>query len=377
MGASLIATKGWTVPEVETTYARARELCRGEDQNPKLLAAMFGLFLYQLHRSSKRVALQIAGELLGVAERQQDVGAQCVGHRSMAVSLLFHGQLLPALTHIEQSLALYDRTDRSSPLYLAGPNTRVACLLFKSLILLLQGYLDQALVCSREALAAAYQLDHAFTTSQALYLTSWFHQVRGEPRVVEERARALMELTTERGLSAWLADGTVLHGWAVAAGGDTDRGIAQLRQGLAAKEAIGVQQHTPGFLGLLAELQLGIGNAREALDVLDMALVRVDRLEERWFEARLLRLKGEALLGLSSERIAEAQACYEQALAVARTQGAHLWELRAAMSMARLWRDRGKRAQAHDLLAAVYDWFTEGFDTIDLKEAKALLDELA
>jgi hypothetical protein len=151
----------------------------------------------------------------------------------------------------ERTLALYHRANCASPVFLAGPDTRVACLLFTALIWLLQGYLDHALARSREALAAAYELDHAFTTSQALYLTGRLHQVRGEARLVEERARAMMDLATERGLSAWLADGTVLHGWAVAQGGDTDRGIAQLRQGLAAKEAIGVQQHTPGFLAFL------------------------------------------------------------------------------------------------------------------------------
>jgi predicted ATPase len=209
-----------------------------------------------------------------------------------------------------------------------------------------------------------------------LYLTSWLHQVHGEPRVVEERARALMELATERGLSAWLADGTVLHGWAVAQRGETERGIAQLRQGLAAKEAIGVQQHTPGFLGLLAELQLGIKNSREALDVLDEALARVNQLQERWFEAHLLRLKGQALLVLSPEHAAEAETCYQQALAVARKQGARLWELRAAVSLARLWAGQGEQGKAHDLLAPIYGWFTEGFDTADLKDAKALLDEL-
>jgi predicted ATPase/predicted negative regulator of RcsB-dependent stress response len=377
LGAALIATKGWAVPEVERTYARARELCTGDDLIPQLLAALYGLFLHHLHWSSKHVALRIAGEILRLAERQQDVAAQAVGHRCMGVSLLFHGQLLPALTHLERTLALYDPAHRISPVYLAGPDTRVACALFTALILLLRGYPDQALVRNREALAAAYELDHAFTTSQALYLTCWLHQVRGEPRAVEGRARALMELATERSLSAWLADGTVLHGWAVAEAGETDRGMAQLRQGLAAKETIGVQQHTPGFLGLLAGLQLGIKNSREALDVLDEALARVDQLEERWFEADLLRLKGQALLVMSPEHAGEAETCYQQALAVARDQGARLWELRAATSLARLWRDQGTRTEARDLLAPVYGWFTEGFETADLKDAKALLDELA
>ena len=262
-------------------------------------------------------------------------------------------------------------------MYWIGPDTRVACLLFTALIFLFRGYPQQAIVRSREALAAAYELGHAFTTGQALYLTCWFHQVLREPRVVEARATTLMKLATDHGLSAWAAHAAVLHGWAVGQGGAVETGIAELRQGLTTTEAMGVQQHTPGFLGLLAGLHLGTKNFGEALQALDEALARVDRLEERWFEADLWRLKGEALVALSPERAAEAEACYQQALAVARHQGARLWELRAATSLARLWRDQGRRAEARDLLAPVYGWFTEGFDTADLKDAKALLDGLA
>ena len=377
LGASLIATKGWAVPEVGTTYRRARELCTSDDQVPQLLATLAGLFQHYLHWSSKLVALRIAKELLRLAEQTQDRSAQAVGHRAMGVGMLFNGQLLPAMTHFERSLALYDPANRASPVYFVGAENRVGCLLFIALIMLFCGYPDQALVRSREALAAAYELDHAFTTSQTLYLTCWLHQIRRERRVVEERSGALKGLTGEHGLSAWAAHGAVLHGWAIGEGGAADTGIAELQHGLAASDAMGIQQHTPCFLGLLAALYLKIENTSEALKVLDEALARVDRLEERWFEADLRRLKGEALLALAPERAAEAEAWYQQALVIAREQGARLWELRAATSLARLWRDQGRRAEARDLLAPVYGWFTEGFDTRDLKDAKALLDELA
>jgi predicted ATPase len=377
LGAVLIATKGWAAPEVEKAHARARELCTEEAQFPQLLAALSGLFQHHLHWSSKHVALQIAGELLRIAERQGDVAAQAVGHRCLASGLLFNGQLPSAIMHCERVLALYDPAHRSSPIYLAGADPRVACLLFKALILLCQGFPERALAINKEGLAAAYNLGHAFTTSQALYLTCLLHQIRRERRVVQERARALMALATEHGLVGWAPSGAILHGWAVADGGETLAGIAELRQGLAAKEAIGVLQHTPSGLGLLAGLSIAIQNSGEALSVLDEALARVNRLEERWFEAELYRLKGDALLILSPERAAEAEACYHQALAVARDQGASLWELRAATSLARLWRNQSRRAEARDLLAPVYGWFTEGFETADLKDAKALLDELA
>jgi class 3 adenylate cyclase/predicted ATPase len=377
LGAALIATKGWAAPEVGKTYTRARELCTSEDQISHLLAALSGLFQHHLHWSSKLVALQVAEELLRLAEQTQDRPAQAVGHRSLTAALLFNGQLRRAMMHCERALALYDPAHRASPVNMSGSGTRVASLLFMSLILLLQGYPDRALKRSREALVAAYEIDQAFSTSQALYLTCWLHQIRGEREVVQERARALITLTAEHGFLGWSSHGTIFHGWALADGGATETGIAELRQGLAAKEAMGVLQHTPSGLCLLARLYIRIKNSGEALRLLNEALARTDRLEERWFEAELHRLKGEALLAWSPQRAAEAEPCYDQALAVAREQGAHLWELRAATSLARLWRNQGRRAEAHDLLAPVYGWFTEGFDTADLKDAKRLLDELA
>jgi predicted ATPase len=220
-------------------------------------------------------------------------------------------------------------------------------------------------------------LGHAFTTSQALYLTCWLHQIRGEHRIVQERASALIALTAEHSLAAWSTTGTMLHGWAAADGGTAETGIAELRQGLAANQAMGIQLHIPSFLGLLAGLYIGIRNPIEALKVLDEAMAQVDRRDERWFEAELHRLRGEALLAGSPKRAAEAEASYHQAVAVARDQGARLWELRASTSLARLRADQDKRAEAYDLLAPVYGWFTEGFDIADLKDAKALLDELA
>jgi class 3 adenylate cyclase/predicted ATPase len=376
LGAALIANKGWAAPDVGTAYARARELCTEETQVPQLLAALTGLLQHHLHWSNKHVALQIAGELLSLAERHQDVAAQAVGHRYLASGLLFNGQLLPAMMHFERALALYDPVNRTSPVSLAGADTRVVSLGFMALILLFQGYPDRALARSQEALAAAYELGHAFTTSQALYLTCWLHQIRGEPRVVHERSTSLIALTAEHHLPGWSASGTIFHGWVVADSGAVEAGIAELRRGLAAMEAMGTLLHTPGVLGLLAGLYIGQQNFSEALELLDEALARVDRLEERWFEADLHRLKGEALLAPSLKRATEAEPRFHQARAVARGQGARLWELRATTSLARLWRHQGRRAEARDLLAPVYGWFTEGLDTADLKDAKELLDEL-
>jgi predicted ATPase len=377
LGAALTATRSWAAPEVEKTYSRARELCTEETPVSQLLAALSGLFVHHLNGSNQRIALEIAEELLRLAEQRQDRPAQAAGHRFMGVSLLWSGQLLPASKHFERFFALYDPADQTSPLYLWGVDNSVACNLFSAVILLIQGYPDRALARTREVLAAAYELRHAPTTSHALQFTSWVHQIRREPEVVQERAAALIALTARYGLQAWSPYALIFHGWAVAEGNETESGIAEMRQGLAAREAMGMQLHTPSILGLLAGIFIGIKNAVEARELLDEALARAERHEERWFEAELHRLKGEALLAFSPTCSAEAEICYRQALAVAREQGARLWELRASTSLARLWRDQGERQRAHELMATVYGWFTEGFDTVDLKDAKALLGDLA
>ncbi|MFO1048412.1 MAG: adenylate/guanylate cyclase domain-containing protein [Geminicoccaceae bacterium] len=377
LGRALIASKGWAAPEVAETYERARELCSMEAEHPQLLAALSGLQAHHLHRSGAGVGVRCAEELLRAAKRQRNANVLAAGHQVLGLSLLFNGQLLPAQAHVERALALYDPADRASVEDLARADIRVAGLGFSSLILLWRGYPDRAVVCSEEALAAARELGDAFTTSQALYLTCWLHQVRGASRIVGHHADAMMALATEHGLSAWSASAAIFHGWAVADSGAIERGIAQMQQGLSAQQALGVQQHIPGLLGLLAGTHLKQGDPVEALKLVDDALTRVDRLDERWFEAELHRLRGEALLVLDGEFPAEAELAIRNAIEIARRQGAKWWELRAAATLTRHGAQQDDRSQARDCLAQVYGWFTEGFDTLNLREAKALLEATA
>jgi class 3 adenylate cyclase/tetratricopeptide (TPR) repeat protein len=393
LGAALIAIKGVAAPEVERVKTRARELHPEEDPNPQLLSALYHLFLDHLDRSSNEAARQIAEKLVFLAEKQKNDEMGFVGHYCMAVSLFSNGQFAPALKHFRNSLT--HRAHLASP---ARPDIRVACLLFRALILMVQGYSDQALEARVEGQAVALGL-RSDLRRQALFLTGWFHQVCREPQVVEELGQELIGLDRDHGRSAskieldrtrdrsvWAPRGAVLHGWAVAVGRAENAGIDELLEGLEAIKDIGVQLHTPGFVGLLAELYIDSENFGGAIESLEDALARAGRLEERWFEADLRRLKGEALLGLSQDHSAEAEECFHDALKVARDQGAHLWELRAATSLARLWCEQGRYAEAQDLLAPVYGWFQkliatadqkQAFDTADLKDAKALLDELA
>jgi predicted ATPase len=256
-------------------------------------------------------------------------------------------------------------------------NTRLASLNFIPLILLWRGEIDQAIARSRAVFAAAQELGDAYTLSHVFHLNCWLNQHLGDSTTVRERAEAAMKLTAEHGFSLWEMDAAFWRGWALAAAGEVTAGSAQMRSAIAAKKDLGVVNQAPFLLGLLADVCTQAGDPTEARDLLTEALRIVDRTQERWFEAELHRLRAEALLASSPCDSAEAEASLSHALAVAREQEARFWELRVATSLARLWRDHDKRIEARDLLAPIYGSFTEGFDTRDLKEAAALLAELA
>jgi predicted ATPase len=344
LGGALIATEGWAAPGVGGAYARARELCTEESQQlPQLAAALAGLCTHHLHRTGVKIALGIAEELLRLAERAGAAWVRAAGHRFVALTITFNGERLPeALPHFERALALFDPADRASALYPAGVDSRVLCPSFTALVLHWRGHPDRALARSREALAVARELGHAYTTSQALFLNCWLRRMRGDVEAVLEGSAALVALGAEHGFPTWSASGTVLHGWALAAEGEAAAGVAEMRQGLAAYRAAGVLLAQPHFLGLLAGALAGAGGPAEALALLAEALELVERTEERWFEAELRRLEGEALLRTAAPDVIAAEARFREAIEVARRQGVKWWELRAASSLARLWADKGE-----------------------------------
>ena len=233
------------------------------------------------------------------------------------------------------------------------------------------GYPDQALRRSLEALALAQDVAHPFSLGFALFFAAQLHHHRREVQATQARAEAAITLSRAQGFPTWLANGTILQGWALAAQGQGEAGVAQIRQGLAAHRATGEEIERPYFLALLAEAYGAMGQADEGLAVLAEAFELVTITGERWWEAELHRLKGGLL-----QSAEEAETCFRQALAVARHQQAKSLELRAALSLSRLWQQQGKRHEACELLAPIYGWFTEGFDTVDLQEARALLEEL-
>jgi len=244
------------------------------------------------------------------------------------------------------------------------------------LVLWLLGYPKQALKRSQAALTLARALSHPPSLAAALIFAAMLHQVRRERQLAQDRAEAAIALALEQGLPHQVAYGTIMRGWALAMQGQWEQGIAQIQQGLVAQHATGAEVARPSFLALLAEAQAAAGQAEVGLGVLAEALALVDHTGERHWEAEVYRLKGELLLQQGVPDAPQAEACFQQALAVARRQQARSWELRTALSLSRLWQQQGKRAEARELLAPIYSWFTEGFDTPDLQEAKTLLEDL-
>jgi predicted ATPase len=296
--------------------------------------------------------------------------------------LYYLGKLAPAREHCEQAIALYDPW-RPRPPWSWGDD-KVSSLSHMLCILWLLGYSEQSQQRSREALALARELSHPISLAFAQIFTAILHQLRREGHAAQERAETAITLSTEQGFTQWLVMGTILRGWALAEQGQAEEGTVQLRQGLAASQALGVELGRPYWLALLAEAYGKAGRAEDGLAALAEALTVVDKRGERFYEAELYRLKGELTLqqlSVVSNQLsvthpqAEAEEYFQKAVEIARTQQAKALELWAMMSLAHLWQSQGKKAIAHQMLSEIYGWFTEGFDTKDLQEAKALLEE--
>jgi predicted ATPase len=384
LGPALMAAKGYAAPEVEHTYARARDLCRQMGEPPQLFPVLWGLYTLYVIRAELRMAHELGEQLFSLAQRQQDPALLIQAHRALGNSLVWLGEFAPALAHLQQEMTLYDPQQHRSLTFLYGEDLGVVCLSYTALVQWLLGYPDQALKSTHEALSLARELSHPFSLARALFWAARLHQMRREAQAVHERVEALMALAREQGFSYRLTQGTILRGWALIEQGQGDLGIAQMRQSLANHRAGGAELARTYWLAMLAEAYGKGGQAREGLHVLEEALVVVEKTGERYWEAELHRLKGQLLLKCQVRNLqsgvrqpSEAEACFWRALTIAHRQGAKSLELRAAMNLTRLWQQQGKHDEARELLEEVYNWFTEGFDTADLQEAKELLEELS
>jgi predicted ATPase len=415
LGPVLIATKGYTAPEVEHAYTRALELCRQIGETPQLFPVLRGLQIFYLVRAEHKTARELGEQLLTLAQRVQDPVFLSGAHSVLGQTLYFLGELASAREHLEQGIALYGLQQYRS-LAWAGAHPGAQCLGYTAWTLWHLGYPEQALKRNHEVLALAQELSHPFSLAYALASAAWLHQYRREGQSSQERAEAIIALSVEQGFPFWSALGTIVRGWALAEQGQAEEGIGQMRQGLAALRVTGAEMFRPWFLTLLAEAYGKEGQTEEGLNALAEALVQVDKTGERYWEAELYRLKGELTLqkfkvqgskfkvanpqsltpstqhlAPNTQAEAEAEACFHKAIEVARKQQAKSLELRATMSLVRLRQQqatqhvsrttqheaRAMLDAARNTLSEIYNWFTEGFDTKDLQEAKALLEELS
>ena len=375
---ALRATRGSSAPEVERLYTSARELCEQVGEPPQLFRVLWGLWGMYNARGDHQMMRALGEQLLRLAQRLEDPDLLLEAHHAMWTSLFSGGELAAARMHQEQGLRLYEpQRHRTHAALYSGHDPGVCSRYRAAPALWLLGYPEQAVASSQAALALAQQLAHPFSLYVALYWAAVLHHQRREASLTQAYAEAAMTIATEHEFLQLSAQSTPLRGWALAMSGQGEEGITQIRP--AAYGATRVARDYPYYLALLAEVSAPVGQTTAGLEAVTEALATVAKSAVRWWEAELHRLKGELLLhaerGVRHAALT-AEECFHQALAIARRQQAKSLELRAAMSLSRLWQQHGKRAQARELLAPVYGWFTEGVDTADLQEAKALLEAL-
>ncbi len=380
LGQALSVTWGRGSPEAERAYARAWTLCQEVGDARQVLSIFLGLWGREFVRAQFGAAEELARQWPAIAERVGDPDAlTAITGYVMGGTAYFRGEMLVALAHFEQVFARYDPSQHGS---LAGryglhQDPALPCHCWAAEISWFLGHGNQALARSAAALALARQLKHPPSLAGGLAWTALFHLTRRDVPRAREHAEATISLATELGSPFRLAEGKIVRGWAMSADGELSAGLAELREGIDAWRATGAELAMTWWLAFLAEAYERARQPQPGLDAVAEALAMASTTGERLFEPELHRLRG-GLLMLQGKGAAEdeAEACFRCALEVARRQQARLFELRAALSLARLWQKRGRGAEAHELLTPVYDWFTEGFETADLKDAKALLDEL-
>jgi predicted ATPase len=377
LGAALLMTKGHAAPEVERAYAQAYTLCQQVGETPALVPVLLGLVRFYGTRAQFHTARELADTLLRLAHRAQDPSLAVIAHQARGAIWLATGVLPAARRHFEEGLARYTPDQHRAPVFRSGNDSGVVCYAYNALTLWLLGYPGQAMAHIHEALALARALSHPFSLAFAWCWAAMVSQMRRDVPAAYEQAEAAVTLSTEHGFPGWTALSTLVRGWALAMQGHGEAGILQGQQRFAAFRATGAALFVPYCCAVLADVSAHLGCTADGLQALAEAHTFVEQHEERWWEVEVARLRGVLLLRQTGTPQEEAETWLQRALDVARRQEAKSLELRAAMSLARLWQQQGKRTAAYDLLAPIYGWFTEGFDTVDLQEAKALLDELS
>jgi len=373
LGNALMALRGYSAPETDAAFHRARELCLDGGDTTQLIRVLWGQFSGHFAGGRERASLAVAEELLALAERLDDAGGRQMGHASVGASLLHLGCFVEARAQFDRALAVGGGHQREWA-FRYGQSGRVVALSYLSLDLLLLGFPDQACRRAEQSIEEAQRLSHPPSLCFAHSIASRVYYLRGDHKSLAEHSAIVARLADEQGLGLWQALGSIYVGWSRGEDGATDEAIDLMRAGLTKYRAAGAGLGMPLYFLSLAKTEARAGNRSDAQRLVGEAQAVIDRGEEGWLSAEVQRLAGETALLSPEPDLVKVQTHFERAIAVAREQQAKLWELRAAMSMARLWRDHGKSQQARDLLGPVYSRFSEGFDTFDLQDAKALLD---
>ena len=374
LGPLLMALRGFAAPEVERTYNRARALCAEAGEARHLFATLWGLCVWHVVRGQPAAGRELAVQLLDLAQRDQSV--TLLAHLAYGLTLYYVGELAEARGHLDRATALYRPEEHRALTRAVGQqNPGVTAHRYGAWTLWALGYPERAVQRANAALTLARELGHPPSIVASLAYLARLHQFRGDAARTRECAESTIALAREQGFAQRLAAATILAGWSQVAAGSPE-GLEAMVGGLADFRATGAGDDIPYWLALLADARLAVGQGEAASRDLDEALALVSANELRVWEAEIHRLRGEARLASGPGDPAAAEAGFLEALVVARRQSARGHELRAAMSLARLWRSTARRGEAGDLLAETYGWFTEGFDTADLTAARALLEGL-
>jgi predicted ATPase len=369
--------RGIPDPEGEKALTRARELGQQMGKTTQLCRIVGELSIFPYVRAEHQRARELGEEALSLAQQAGDPLLVALGHWHTGLVLFALGEFTTARVHLQQVISFYEPQEHHhSFVFMRGSDAGVGALAYDACCLWCLGYPEQAFQRSREALALARRLDHAFTLADVLcYAGCVFDQMRRDAQALKDHAEELMRLSKGMGFSSFSGTGTCYWGDALTKLGQVQEGRAQLREGMVARQSIGARLSLSGILGALAEAQAVAGQPEEGLATLTEALALVDQADERYCEAELYRMRAELLLMQGDE--VEAEASLHKAIEVARRQSARSWELRATTSLARLWHRQGKAEEARQMLEQIYGWFSEGFDTPDLKGAREMLEKIA
>jgi predicted ATPase len=379
----LIHLKGYAAPETKAAAERGRLLIEqaealGEPPEDALLlfSALYGFWIASYVAFDGSAMRNLPAEFLTLAEKQGAMVPLMVGHRLMGISLLCTGEIAQGRAHFDRAIALYDPLEHRPLATRFGVDIGVSVLSYRSMALWVLGYPEAALADAANALKDAREINHVATLMYTLHNASLAHIWCGNYETANAQLDEVVSLADQKGASYWRANGILVRGWLFALTGKALNALQMLTSGIKAYRSTGSTNWVPLHLSYLARAHAELDQFDDAWRCAGEAITIAEATNERWCEAEVHRTAGEIALMLPHPDVTKTEAYFEHALAVARQQQAKSWELRAAMSMARLWRDQGKQQRAHDLLAPVYSWFTEGFDTLDLKEAKSLLEQL-